>query len=543
MAVLQPGHRSRQFTANLSMKDMRKLIALAAALLPILLVPQIVEARDKRAIDFDDVERRHGGLTYEIGSDVPLSGLVREIYSRKQKKSEVHFVDGKRDGLSTRWWPNGEKQFEGNFEAGRPVGLQTDYYQNGNKKTEKTLVKGLPDGIVTTWHANGNMARQETMVNGVRHGLVVAWYDDGRKKAEENWVNGQDKLEGISNEWGNEGRVYIEGNYQSGNFTGKKLGWSENSLSYEEIFIDGERVEYAETLGREYANGQIRGEQRWINGKRQETFWYENGQRETLNTIGGKTEDGQWTEWHENGQKRREFTRAFGLTEGLVTDWYENGQKKAEVNVLHGDRNGIHTEWFEDGRVKSEINYIAGVPEDQVVEPGPPPPRNPEVTGSGLDVTYGMHRGSIRFWNTAIQSVSDGTFSGNTAVVAPGAKVRMTGDWQIGPVTNPSDCPGCNVQIYLAWVPDAMARGAWPPNDYLWYGMAQSVKANNEPGGTFDWTTQAPTLPGFYYVGKGQTLDYSFKRKTQGILGVTTNGPATEKAASFEIEVRANAAK
>ena len=122
--------------------------------------------------------------------------------------------------------------------------------------------------------------------------------------------------------------------------------------------------------------------------------------------------------------------------------------------------------------------------------------------------------------------------------MSPGATVQMTGNWAFGPVTDPGNCPGCVVQIYVAWVPDAADRGAWPPNQGLWSGMANSIKANSEPTGTFDWTTEAPTLPGVYYVGRGQTLDFGFKRLTQGKPGAPTSGPDTVRAASLRIEVR-----
>lgn len=407
-------------------------------------------------------------------------------------------------------------------------GLFIELHENGEKKSAQVYV-------------SGHKISKTTYVDG-QASFVTKWYRDSQiKKSEEGYKNGQ--LEGPTTKWNGEGQIVFQGNYHSGKFTGEVIHWLGNGQAFvEEKFVDGTRTEYAETLGQEHANGQLNGEQRWINGKRHTTFWYENGQKERFSTVDDEVEDGRRTEWYENGQKKLEFRQVFGVTEGRVTYWYDNGQKKAEVNVLHDERNGVHTQWFEDGRVKSEIKYIAGVREDRAAEPGPPPPRNPEVTGSGLDVTYGMHRGSIRFWNTAIQSVSDGTFTGNTAVVTPGASVRMTGNWEFGPVTDPGNCPGCNVQIYIAWVAPATERGAWPPSEYLWQGTAQSVIANNEPSGTFDWTSQAPTSPGFYYVGRGQTLDYSFKLKTQGRLGVTTAGPAIAKAASFVIEVREEAA-
>jgi len=525
-------------------------------------------ARDSKAIDVEQTERRQDGLIYKLGSDTPFSGLIREVYSRKKKKSEVHYVDGKPAGLTTRWWANGEMQFSGSFESGRPAGLRTDYYQDGQKKTEanyvdgkltglrtdyyqnghkateSTLVDGVPNGISASWYENGNLQQEAMLVDGVPHGLVTTGYWNRLKKSEDNYVHGQEKQEGPSTKWNDKGQVEFQGSYQSGKFTGEVIRWTGNGQAFiEEKFVDGTQVEYAEDLGSEHANGQLRAEQRWINGKRQETLWYENGQRERVSTVGDDTEDGQTTQWYENGQKEVEYRKVFGVTEGLVTYWYENGQKKLEGTVVHGKKEGVETEWFEDGRKKSEINYIAGRPEDLTATPADPPPFKASVVlEPGTDVVYGMHRGSVRFWNTAIQSVRDGRFSGNTAVVSPGATVQMTGNWEIGPVTDPGKCPGCNVQIYIAWVPDAADRGAWPPNQGLWKGMANSVKPNSEPSGSFDWTSQAPTAPGVYYVGRGQTLDFAFKRLTQGEPGAPTAGPDTVKAASFRIEVRAEAA-
>ncbi len=339
--------------------------------------------------------------------------------------------------------------------------------------------------------------------------------------------------------WSSSGEVELQGSYSAGKFTGEIIMRNEHGqIGAEEKFVDGARVEYAETLGVPYANGQIRGEQRWINGIRHETLWYEDGQKERFSTVGNETEDGQWMEWYENGQKKSDYKKVFGITEGPINYWYENGQKKSQGFAMHGKKHGVHTEWHEDGTKKSESNYVAGrLADAEGVVSDPLPPKNSVVAEPGTDVTYNMHTGSIRFWNTAIESVSDGTFEGNTAVVAPGAMIQMTGNWQVGPRSN-SECNGCNVQIYVAWVPDAAARGAWPPNKGLWQGMAQSVKPNAEPSGTFDWTTEAPTLPGVYYVGRGQTLDFAFKRMTEGKLGALTSNPDSEAAASFMIEVQ-----
>jgi hypothetical protein len=153
------------------------------------------------------------------------------------------------------------------------------------------------------------------------------------------------------------------------------------------------------------------------------------------------------------------------------------------------------------------------------------------------DVTYGMLHGTVRFWNTAVTGVSDGTFSGNQAIVKPGASVTMTGSWQIGPVTNTSYCPGCIIQIYVAWVPDAAANGATPRNKGLWSGQTYYTNPNPGASGSFNWTTQAPTVPGTYYVGRGQTLHYSFQWYAQGGFGWPTGGDPADQVASYVINV------
>ena len=160
------------------------------------------------------------------------------------------------------------------------------------------------------------------------------------------------------------------------------------------------------------------------------------------------------------------------------------------------------------------------------------------IAPTPTDVTYGMLHGTVRFSNAAVVSVSAGTFTGNTATVPPGSSVRVKGNWQIGPVTNTSYCPGCIIQIYLAWIPAAAANGATPYNKGLWSGQTYSPNPNPGASGAFDWTTTAPTVPGVYHIGRGQSLDYQYNWWVQGGTGWPTAGPTSPAdAASFMITV------
>jgi hypothetical protein len=153
------------------------------------------------------------------------------------------------------------------------------------------------------------------------------------------------------------------------------------------------------------------------------------------------------------------------------------------------------------------------------------------------DVTYGMIHGTVRFSNSEITDVSDGSISGNEATVAPGSSITAEADYALGPVTDVSYCPGCIIQIYSAWISPAATNGATPINLGLWSGQTSSV--GSPPYGSsghFAFTSNAPTVPGVYYIGRGSTLDYIYQPGTQGITGNDTDSGVGDFA-SFKITV------
>lgn len=166
----------------------------------------------------------------------------------------------------------------------------------------------------------------------------------------------------------------------------------------------------------------------------------------------------------------------------------------------------------------------------------------PSDTTVAGDVTYGMLHGTFRIYNTSIPSTSSGFVSGDTAFVLPGATVTMTGDWQVGPVTNVSYCPTCIIEEYVAWTGGAAANHAAPTNLGLWEGNDYYV--NPSPGGDatfasganpFTFTTRAPAVDGEYYVGSGGSLDYQFDSWITAGGGRPTAGPNAATAFSFVV--------
>lgn len=163
------------------------------------------------------------------------------------------------------------------------------------------------------------------------------------------------------------------------------------------------------------------------------------------------------------------------------------------------------------------------------------------ATTVSTDVGYGYIHGYLEISNAAITGVSSGTFSGNTAVVDAGSSVRMRADWKI--VTTKGNgagyCPGCVIEEYVAWIPSAGANGATPLNQ----GLATFLDGYNSNGvyssGTFDWTTNAPTVNGTYFVGGGQSLDYYYLPGIEGSTGFLMSNANVTDVASFQVQVGA----
>jgi len=58
------------------------------------------------------------------------------LHENGQKKAEVNFKNGKRDGLYVGWHENGEKKAEKNYKNGKWDGLAVLWHENGQKRAE-----------------------------------------------------------------------------------------------------------------------------------------------------------------------------------------------------------------------------------------------------------------------------------------------------------------------------------------------------------------------------------------------------------------------
>lgn len=163
-----------------------------------------------------------------------------------------------------------------------------------------------------------------------------------------------------------------------------------------------------------------------------------------------------------------------------------------------------------------------------------------------------FHGVQIVVTNAQVTSVSSGAALGNYASVAPGATITVEADYVMNFSSNPADyefCSSCFIQNYLAWYPSAAAAGASPVNIGFWDGASEAPGAiftlDGATSGHLVFTTTAPTVPGDYAIGVGESLDFFFDPSVTGAAGYDLSQgipPGPGQFASYLINVANNPA-
>ncbi|MBD29271.1 MAG: hypothetical protein CMO38_08485 [Verrucomicrobiaceae bacterium] len=132
-----------------------------------------------QSVNQKETEIRNNGILYLKGSDLPYSGKTFRLHINGHKESEIIYKDGKKEGLKTVWYDNGQKWFANNYKDDRL------------------------NGLATGWHRNGQKSSEVTFKNDIRNGSSIEWFANGKKLAEQNFKN--DKLVGHQKYWNNKG--------------------------------------------------------------------------------------------------------------------------------------------------------------------------------------------------------------------------------------------------------------------------------------------------------------------------------------------------
>ena len=102
----------------------------------------------------EDLNKQKGILFYQ---GIPFSGKLIEKYPNSQLKRKLEFFEGKQDGLSLGWYPDGAKQYHRTFQTGEKDGEHEGWWPNGQMKFKYTFSKGIYIDELKEWHSNGQL--------------------------------------------------------------------------------------------------------------------------------------------------------------------------------------------------------------------------------------------------------------------------------------------------------------------------------------------------------------------------------------------------
>ena len=121
-----------------------------------------------------------------------MNGL---LYSLNTTKTDTlfseNYINGILDGVSKKWYPNGQLMEVRIYKLGQKNGKQVAYFENGKVKFDFTAKLDQYEGELKEWNNDGNLIHFATYKNGQEEGTQKMWYDNGKIRANYVMVNGK----------------------------------------------------------------------------------------------------------------------------------------------------------------------------------------------------------------------------------------------------------------------------------------------------------------------------------------------------------------
>lgn len=323
-----------------------------------------------------------------------LEGTIQEFYSNGNLKSEMHFKEGKRNGLTKTYYqdgsllqkvyykndiltdsmysyyPDGNLKEKGYFIHGLPNGIISSYYEDGVLKQEVSFKNDTIDGAYKTYFHNGNVKSLAIYHDGVLNGDLVTYYENGQQDTYTTFSHGI--RNGIYEKYSPAGKIIAKGQYLNGQLDGLSKNWYEDGTLKHEA---------------NYQNGQLHGK---------ETFYYANGKTKAVyHFINGK-KSGQWEEYYEDGTLKLKASYDPEKNTGSATLYYPSGNLKSEEQYVNEKKAGKWTTYYDQSKkVKhEEIPYERGKIHGQYLSYHP----NKKIQ-SKINYTYGLKDNIANYYN------------------------------------------------------------------------------------------------------------------------------------------------
>ncbi len=132
------------------------------------------------------------GITYEINSTTPFTGVSLEYWEDGQLLGKSTFKNGVLDGHFESFYSNGQLQTKTTYKNGEFDGRYEYFHSNGQLRLEITYKNGLRDGYYESFFDNGQLDERAALNNGKIVGLYESFYDTGQIWLRAVYENGEE---------------------------------------------------------------------------------------------------------------------------------------------------------------------------------------------------------------------------------------------------------------------------------------------------------------------------------------------------------------
>jgi antitoxin component YwqK of YwqJK toxin-antitoxin module len=253
------------------------------------------------------------------------------ITTFKDGKPEIiYYYPNNSDTLTYRkevFYNSGKYEYIGNIVNGKKDGVWTWWYENGNKKDQCKYVDGFYVDSVFHWFENGQLKQIEIVAGRtVRtdgccncNGTIIRYYENGKPKEKFTSIN--DKIQGVYTTYDEDGGWKIR-TYKDDSLWGPTT----------EHIIDSKKVIIA--VG-QYENGKETGLWKWFNKDSILT--------QTAVYVNGET-NGEYIQYYENGKIKEQ---------GFVN----NGDYIGELKYFDESGKLTKSEYYKDGKLLRQKEY------------------------------------------------------------------------------------------------------------------------------------------------------------------------------------------
>lgn len=102
------------------------------------------------------------------------------LFENTIKVASTEYVEGRKDGLTQKWFASGQISYEAHYKNGRKDSVSRTWWKNGNMRTESNFENGKPEGTQLSWYRGGEKFKQINLVNGQEEGIQKAWRENGK---------------------------------------------------------------------------------------------------------------------------------------------------------------------------------------------------------------------------------------------------------------------------------------------------------------------------------------------------------------------------